>query len=211
MAGSLKDQLIKAGLTTVDRARKVERQARAEQQARRQPDPAPASADSAPAEQRRGKAARHPPGGASAIAAVRARAAELNAEKAERDRVLQQAANDKAAAKAQRAELKQLIQQNDQRTKPNDNDVPYNFVHGRKIKRIYVTREHQAQLSNGSLVIVNNDGRYSLVSNAVAERIRARDPRWIVTAHEPTTPTPAAADPDAEYYARFQVPDDLDW
>jgi len=207
MAGSLRDQLIKSGLATVDRARKVEKQARAEKHAQRQGSAAPIAPD-APVGKAKGKSGNRPGPDPSAPANVRARAQQLNAEKAERDRALQRTANEKAAAKALRAEIKQIVQQNDQRTKPNEEDVPYNFLHGKKIKRIYVTREHQAQLSSGSLVIVNDDGRYHLVSDSVAERIRARDPKRIIAAHgdKPTEP-----DPDDEYYAKFKVPDDLDW
>lgn len=181
MAGSLRDQLIKSGLATSHQAKKAERQVRAEKQAQRQ-------------------------GGGQSDSA-KAAAQQRIAEKAERDRALARAANEKAAAKALRAEIKQIVQQNDQRTKPHDDDVPYNFVHGKKIKRIYVTREHQAQLSIGALVIVNDDGRYHLVAKPVAERIRARDPKRIIAAHE-DKPGPQ---PDDDHYAKFKVPDDLDW
>jgi len=208
MSLSLKDQLIKSGLATADQARKAERQVRAEKHAQRQGDAQPNST-SAPAGQQRGKAGRKPPAAPSAPANVLARAAQLNTEKAERDRALQQVANEKAAAKALRAELKQLIHGNDQRTKTaSDDDVPYNFVHGKKIKRIYITREQQARLSTGNLVIVNDDGRYHLVADSVAERVRARDPKRIIAAH---ADKPAEPGSDDEYYARFKVPDDLDW
>ena len=106
-------------------------------------------------------------------------------------------------------EIKQIILNNDQRAKKvKDDDLPYNFVHGKKIKKIHVPREQLDKLSSGSLVIVNNDGLYHLVSREVAEQIRARDPKRIITAHEDRTPEPGS---DDEYYARFQVPDDLDW
>jgi hypothetical protein len=193
MAGSLKDQLVKAGLVSADRARKVERQARAEKQARRN--------------------TRSPPGASAAEASVaaeaRERARELQREKAERDRALARAANDKAAAKALRAEIKQIILQNDQRSKTmSDDDVAYNFLHGKRVKRIYVPEAQRDQISNGSLVIVNNDGNYHLLPKAAAEKVRTRDPKRIIVAHDG-----AASEPDSEdeYYARFRVPDDLDW
>jgi uncharacterized protein YaiL (DUF2058 family) len=148
-----------------------------------------------------------PQTGTQAGALARARA--LNAEKAERDRAAQRVVNAKAAEKALRAELKQLIQKNCQRAKvASDDDVPYNFVHGKKIKRIYITKDQQVMLSNGNLVIVNDDGRYHLLSKEVAERVRARDPKRIIAAHGDK---PAEPGSDDEYYARFKVPDDLDW
>lgn len=189
MTSSLKDQLLKAGLVTPDRARKVERQAKAEKHAKRG-----------------GKAAPPEP---SATVAARERAQQLKREKAERDRAQAKAANEKAAAKAQRAELKQLIVQNDQRVRTaSDDDVAYNFVHGKRVKRIYVPAAQRDQISNGSLVIVNNDGHYHLLNKASAEKVRARDPKRIIVAHDGAKPEP---DSDDEYYARFQVPDDLDW
>ncbi len=224
MAGSLRDQLIQSGLVTVDRARKIEKQARAEKHAQRQGKPGAAAATGEqgprggdPAGQSAGQAAARPAASSSTQkgtqtgtqAGALARARALNAEKAERDRAAQRVVNAKAAEKALRAELKQLIQKNCQRTKvASDDDVPYNFVHGKKIKRIYITRDQQVLLSNGNLVIVNDDGRYHLLSKEVAERVRARDPKRIIAAHDDK---PAEPGSDDEYYARFKVPDDLDW
>ena len=189
MPGSLKDQLVKAGLVSPDRARKVEREARAEKAARR-----------------KGKAPSPEP---SAATEARQRAAQQNHEKAERDRAQMRAIADKAKEKALRAEIKQIILHNDRRvTKTSDDDVAYNFVHGKRIKRIYVPAAQRDQISNGTLVIVNNDGIYHLLPKAAAEKVRARDPKRIIVAHDGNKPAP---DSDDEHYARFQVPDDLDW
>jgi uncharacterized protein len=221
MAGSLRDQLIKSGLATADQARKVERQARAEKQAQRQgksqnqgkgnagqPEAGQAAGPAGPV----AAAGAKPSAAPAAPAGVRERARQLNAEKAERDRALQRTVNQKAAEKALRAELKQLIHRNDQRAKiANDDDVPYNFLHGKKIKRIYITREQQAKLSSGTLVIVNDDGRYHIISSEIAERVRARDPKRIIAAHQDATERPPEPGSDDEYYARFKVPDELDW
>jgi hypothetical protein len=196
MAGSLKDQLIKAGLVSADRARKVERQARAEKQTRRNTKSPPDATAPGAAE-------------ASVAAEARERARQLQREKMERDRALARAANDKAAAKALRAEIKQIILQNDQRSKTmSDDDVAYNFLHGKRVKRIYVPQAHRDQIANGSLIIVNNDGNYHLLPKAAAEKVRTRDPNRIIVAHDGSTSEP---EPEDEYYARFKVPDDLDW
>lgn len=193
MAGSLKDQLLKAGLATPDQARKAERQARVEKQAHRQgkgkgKSPAP-----------------EPP----PLTEAQQRARQLQQEKAERDRAQMRAIADKAREKALRAEIKQIILQNDQRVKStSDDDVAYNFVHGKRVKRIYVPPAQRDQISKGTLVIVNNDGIYHLLPKKAAEKVRQRDPKRIIVAHERGKPEP---DSDDEYYARFQVPDDLDW
>ena len=64
------------------------------------------------------------------------------------------------------------------------------------------------QLSRGELVIVNNDGLYHLVPRKVANKIRERDPKRIIAAHDDKPPEPGS---DDEYYAKFEIPDDLDW
>lgn len=237
MSQSLRDQLIKAGLASAGQARKAERQQRAEQHQTRTTKGQDPARDQT-ARQPGGKTGRSAAGaghteqeqtspGTSAVQSTapsqpsapaqsaRDRARQQRAEKAAHDRALQHAQNAKAAEKALRAELKQLIHAHDQRVKTtSDEDVPYNFVHGKRVKRIYVPRAQQAMLSSGQLVIVNDDGRYHLITPDIAERVRARDPKRIIAAHDGVKPaddaTPAPGS-DEEYYAKFQVPDDLDW
>jgi uncharacterized protein YaiL (DUF2058 family) len=81
-------------------------------------------------------------------------------------------------------------------------------VHGKRIKRIYLPEAQKAQLISGSLVVVNNDGLYHFVSKDIAERIAKRDPKRIIVANDQKTSEPSE---DDEYYAKFAVPDDLDW
>ena len=197
MAGSLRDQLVKAGLATSAQAKKAERQVnRSQTQKRTQKGTQKGSQTEGAAE-----AARLPD--------AKQRAQQLNKAKAEKDRELARQRNDKYAARAQRAEIKQIILQNDQRSKTlNEDDVPYNFIHGKRIKRLYLPQAQKDQLISGSLVIVNNDGIYHFVSKAVAEKIAQRDPKRIIVAH---TEKPAEPSEDDEYYAKFAVPDDLDW
>ena len=201
MSESLRDQLVKAGLATASQAKKAERQAKAQQHANRSGKPGKS------AKQGQSKPKKVDP---NSPEAVKARARKQQAEKRERDKALAEARNEKAAARALRAEIKQIITQNEQRQKSsNDEDVPYQFVHGKKIKKIYVPPSQREQLIKGSLVVVNNDGLYSLVSRDVAEQIRARDPKRIITGQEEEKkPEPGS---DDEFYAKFEVPDDLDW
>ena len=81
-------------------------------------------------------------------------------------------------------------------------------MHGKKVKKIWVPAGQREQLSRGSLVIVNDEGRYRLVSKEVALQIAERDPKRIIVAHADKVAEPG---PDDEHYARFKVPDDLDW
>ena len=201
MSESLRDQLVKAGLATASQAKKAERQAKAEQHANRSGKPGK------PGKPGKTKPKKVDP---NSPEAVKARARKQQAEKRARDKALAETRNEKTAAKALRAEIKQIITQNEQRKKESsDEDVPYQFVHGKKIKKIYVPPVQREQLIKGSLVVVNNDGLYSLVTKDVAEQIRSRDPKRIITGQEEKKdPEPGS---DDEYYAQFEVPDDLDW
>ena len=205
MAGSLQDQLVKAGLATTAQAKKAERQKRAEEQARRQGENRTQQATGGNKKKNKNKGRSDP----SAAAYVRQRAQQLKAEKVAHDRAVAQERNKKYADRALRAEIKQIILQNDQRARTTtDDDLPYNFIHGKKIKRIYVPAAQKDQLIKGTLVIVNNDGLYHFVSREVADQIAARDPKRIIVAHDGKSAEPSE---DDEYYAKFAVPDDLDW
>ena len=197
VADSLRDQLVKAGLATSAQAKKAERSNRAGETAKRH-DKAKGKA--------KGKA--EP---SSLTQQVKAKAAQQRAEKAARDKAIAQVRNAKSEAKAKQAQVRQLIAQNDQRTKVNDDEaVPYNFVHGQKIKKIHVTKAQLEALSSGRLIVVNNNGIYHFVDEKVAEQIAARDPKRIIVAHNNANKnaTPSA---DDEYYAKFAIPDDIDW
>ena len=93
MAGSLRDQLVKAGLATSAQAKKAERQVNRSNTPKSKKSDEPKKPD------------------------VKQRAQQLKKAKAEKDRAAARVQNDKYAARAQRAEIKQIILQNDQRSK----------------------------------------------------------------------------------------------
>ncbi len=216
MGESLRDQLVKAGLATGAQAKKAEREVRADALAKKR------GQAGAKGEGGKGKGGGQGKGGKPgkhgavqqdnqqpAADNSRSRAQKQREAKAARDKELARQRNEKYASKALRAEMKQLILQHDQRQAAKDDDaVPYNFVHGKRIKKLYVTRAQMEALSSGRLTIVNNDGNYHFVAPEVASRIAARDPKRIIVAHEKPQ---ADAGEDDEYYAKFKVPDDLDW
>ena len=213
MALSLRDQLVAAGLASSGQAKKADKQKKAEALARKQ---------RAAGGKAGGKAGKNKgPGGKHAGKnkaeskpkeedTPSSRQAKLvRANKARRDKELARERNAKAQARAIRAEIKQLVTQHDQRGKANaETDVAYNFLHKKKIKRLYVPAEQKEALSKGKLMIVNNDGLYHLVAPEIAAKIAERDPKWIITAHDDAK----AAEPEMDdFYKKFEVPDDLDW
>lgn len=174
MAGSLKDQLLKAGLVTTRQVKQSEHQQR---KSKKQLAPAQPDKERQRAEQ----------------------------QKAERDRELNRKRQEEAERKAIAAQIKQLIEAN--RVEKTEGEVPYNFVDGTKVRRIYVSADIHAQLVRGTLHIAKLGGRHHLVNGETADKIRQRDPARVIA------PTVEAAAPSDENdpYADYQVPDDLMW
>lgn len=138
------------------------------------------------------------------------RARQVQEEKAEKDRALNAQRDAQALQKAVQAQIRQLVERNKaSRTggKGRD-DIAYNFAHGSKIKKIYVSAFVQEQLVNGRLAIVCLDEVYELVPSAVAEKIAQRDDSVIVSQNARTTEE--AMDED-DPYAEYEIPDDLMW
>ena len=177
MSDSLRDQLLKAGLVTKKQAAQSER---------------------AQHQFRGGKGRKAPPGSAQvddpAQAAKNARDRELNRE--------QQA---RIAARARRAELRQIIQQH--RVAKPETDEYFNFVDDGKVRRIPVDASLRARLVAGTLVVARCDGRYDLVPAEAAALLRERDPAAVIALDSPPAPAAPADDP----YREFAVPDDLTW
>jgi uncharacterized protein YaiL (DUF2058 family) len=182
MSMSLRDQLIQAGLGTKKQVKEAT-----------QPKKAPS---------------RHqpPPISPEKLAAQKAAAA-----KSARDQELNRRQQEKAAAKARRAEVKQLIEQH--RLPPVVSEEYFNFADGNRLSRLAVTPALREQLIKGTIVIVRYEGHYAVVPESAVARIRERDEHSIVTHETAATATAAAtasADSD-DPYKDFVVPDDLVW
>jgi len=117
-----------------------------------------------------------------------------------------------------------LIEQN-QLPKPDAGQY-YNFVDGKKIRRIAADVSMRERLARGEVAIVRYDAGYQWVPAATAARIRERDARAVVAdaagaagAAPAGAPAPAAAaaatSPPSvagdDAYQAFTVPDDLIW
>jgi uncharacterized protein YaiL (DUF2058 family) len=185
MSMSLRDQLIAAGLGTKKQAKETAQQKRPP--SRHQP----------------------PPPSPEQVAANKALAA-----KNARDKELNRRQQEKASAKARRAEVKQLIEQ--YRIPPVEGDEYFNFTDGNRLARLAVTPALREQLIKGSVAIVRYEGHYAAVPESLVDRIRERDEHAVVThtsaaasASSTATQPPSAAEDDP--YKDFVVPDDLRW
>jgi uncharacterized protein len=129
-------------------------------------------------------------------------------EKAARDAELNRKQQDKLEQKARRAAVKQLVDQH-RVARPADSEELYNFIDGKRIRRIPVDRALREKLVAGTLVIVRCDGRYELVPADIGERIAERDPHARVAA--PDAGAASAEENPDDPYKDFKVPDDLMW
>ena len=192
MSKSLRDQLVEAGLATKKQGKKANRQSQSKASLREKKSKVHNETTQKETEERK-------------------RAKKAQYEKVARDKQRAKEQNKKAAEKALRAEIKQIIVTNDQRgNKPNNDDVAYNFLHNKKVKKIFVPENQRDMLSRGELVVVNNDGIYHLVTKDVATSIAKRDPRRIIAHHSNPQNSEQNSELD-EHYKKFQIPDDLDW
>lgn len=179
MANSLQEQLLKAGLVT-------EKQVKQAKSGKKRPP--------------KGKKGRRD----EAAVQAQSRAEQARADKAERDRALNEARKAKAERKALRAQIHQIVVQH--RLTSDDGEEAYHFADAGKLRTVYVTPAQREQLVNERIAIVRDGKRYELVPPEAAEKIRERDPECVVTLPGADA-SPAEDDP----YADYQVPDDLIW
>lgn len=185
MRNPLQDQLLKAGLVKKSKVAEVVREQARQRKGKGQSKADPVSAGDAPG-----------------VDAQR-----LKAEKAQRDRELAAERNAQARAREVRTQVQQLVSSHRLALR---GEIAYRFTDGDAIRQLWVDAGTRTQLSRGSLVVVRDGDGHAVVPRAAAERIRERDAAMIVVDHAADH---AGSDTGSEdpYYARFQVPDDLDW
>jgi len=172
MAGSLQDQLLKAGLASKQQAKQAKQQKRKKAK-----------------QQKSGQAVDENQQQREQLEAARQA-------KAARDRELNLKRQQDQAEKATLSEVRQLIEAH-RVGLPKDSDLRYNFAHGSTIHHLYVDSKQLEQLARGQLRIACYEGVYSLVPGDIAERIEQRLQDIILP--RPVDDTPADDDPYADY------------
>lgn len=179
MSDSLRDQLLKSGLVQKLKAESAAAKARqGGKQPSRKPKPAAKPAD----------------GEIDLASAYGLRERSDRQQREQEQRAAEEKARQKAESKRKLGELlagKALNQA--------EAEVPRHFPHGSKIRRIYCTPEQLAALNAGELGVVQQRGRYLLVTREVASAAAAISADALVLLVEPG----AVADDG--------VPDDLVW
>ena len=96
-----------------------------------------------------------------------------------------------------------------QEPRGEDAQVPFHFVKGSRVKRIYVTEDQQQRLSANELAVAAMKGRHYVIPIATARKVRELIPPYFISMGD------AQADIDLsdvdDEYSDFQVPDDLMW
>lgn len=183
---SLREQLLAAGLGTKKQARQAEVEQKQQEHRKHEQRPAKRKPEVPP-----------PPTPAQLAQAA----------KAARDKELNRKRQEQAELRAREVEIKQLIEQN--RLPRIESDEYYNFVHGKKIRRVAVDAQRREQILAGTVFVVRYHGQTAVVPADIAAKIRERDARAVVT-HTPEAETATAVAED-DPYKDFVVPDDLTW
>jgi hypothetical protein len=181
---SLQEQLLKSGLASAAQAKTVKAEKRKQAQMQRSNNVA-------------------------VVDEAKELALKAQAEKAERDKELNQLRKQQDEQKELQAQVRQLIEGHRQ-SLPRDEDegVAYHFSDNKKMKTLYVTETMRSQIINGRLAIVKWEQGYELVSDEVAKKIAARDLASVVV-HNPVIEEPEIKEDDP--YAKYAIPDDLIW
>ncbi|ABG40871.1 conserved hypothetical protein [Paraglaciecola sp. T6c] len=137
-------------------------------------------------------------------------AAEKAAEqKKTRDRELNQKAKAEAEKKAVQAQIVQMINVNKQSRKVGD--IACNFSDNNVIKRIYVDKNIHTQITQGQLAIVKLNDVYELIPMPVADKIAERDESYVLYRADILPEEKAKNSEDEDWYADYEIPDDLSW
>ncbi|WP_267221759.1 DUF2058 domain-containing protein [Dyella silvae] len=198
MAESLRDQLLKSGI--VKQVREEKRQA--PPQGGKPPQQRHGGSPS-----KGGKPGQHrpqgkPPGGKSQedIDLAKAYAIRAQTEANERKRAEQAAAEEARLRRERKLKIQQLLE--GKTLNKADVDQVRHFEYGGKIRRIHVDADQLVALNAGELGVVQQQGRYLLVTREIAEQVKAIDVHQLALLVEPGSEGGVGED---------GVPDDLMW
>ncbi len=202
MAESLRDQLLKSGIV---------------KQVREEKRPAPPQGGKPPFAKRHGSApsngkpphhkqggkppSSHKPGKSQEeIDLAKAYAIRAQTEANERKRAEQAAAEEARLRRERKLKIQQLL--GGKTLNKADVEHVRHFEYGGKIRRVHLDAAQLAALNGGELGVVQQQGRYLLVTRELAEQVRAIDAHQVALLVEPGSTGSVGED---------GVPDDLMW
>tara|TARA_R110000744_G_scaffold23717_1_gene59992 strand:+ start:2591 stop:3172 length:582 start_codon:yes stop_codon:yes gene_type:complete len=184
MALSLQEQLLQAGLANKKKAKQVRQQKHKQAKAKQNHNIDQTNESKIAAEQ-----------------AVE--------QKKARDRELNKMAKAEAEKKAVQAQIVQMINVNKQSRRVGD--IACNFSDNKVIKRIFVDKKIHAQITQGQLAIVKLNDAYELIPMPVADKIAERDESYVLYRADILPEEKAKNSQDEDWYADYDIPDDLSW
>jgi len=182
MAGSLFDQLKKAGLVDEKKAQKAKKEKYQQNK------------------QKKGKKAKNE------VSETARLAAEAAAKKAENDRQLNLERQQKQEKKEQQAALRQVILSN--QMKGFEGEKAYNFADGSAVKTLNVNAKMHKLLVKEQVRLARFEGGYALIPEEAVKKIESRDKSVLIPL---AGKDDSLSKEDEDYYAQFEIPDDLDW
>ena len=182
---SLQDQLLKAGLTTKQKARQANTDKRKKNKQKR----SGAAVEVSLQEQ------------------VKQDLVKAKQAKQAQDEALNQAKKQALAEKESYLRIKQILQHH--HIKEFAGDIEYNYTFDNKVKKLYVNNTIQQALVNGRLALCGQDEQTYLVTSETADKLAELDNSIVLLLNEKNVNDNNEAEDDP--YAEFQIPDDLMW
>ncbi|MCY7313769.1 MAG: DUF2058 family protein [Pseudoxanthomonas sp.] len=136
-----------------------------------------------------------------------AKAYALRAQQEKDERIQAERLNQEQARLRREAKLQVEALVKDQVLNDADADIARHFEYGAKIKRIHVNALQLKQLNAGELGVLQQNGRYLLVTAVVLAEAERLHPACVALKVHPKAP--AGEDPYADPH--YPVPDDLVW
>ena len=131
----------------------------------------------------------------------------IRAQKEKEERIEAERAKQEEARVRREARAKLVEFLKDKALNIADADIARHFSYGGKIKRIHVTAEQLRALNAGELGVVQDKGRYLLVTAAVLAEAESIFADAVALKVDPNAPQ--VDDPYSD--PKYQVPDDLVW
>lgn len=180
---SLQDQLLKAGLTTKQKARQANSDKRKKNKQKRSGVKVEASLQ----EQ------------------VKQDLAQAQADKKAQDEALNAAKKQELEAKEHKLRILQILQHH--QVTNVEGEKEYNYTFDNKIKKLALNEQTYDALVNGRLALCGLDEITYVVTRETAEKIATLDKNVVLLQNERSEEVVDEDDP----YADFQIPDDLMW
>ncbi len=180
---SLQDQLLKAGLTTKQKAKQANSAKRKKNKQKRSGVEVEATLQ----EQ------------------IKQDLTKTKSDKAEKDRILNEEKQQQVATKELKLRILQILTHHS--IKNIFGEIEFNFTQNSKIKKLFIDAATQKALINGRLSICGLDDSSYLVTAETAEKLATLDASVILVSNDKIDEEVDEDDP----YADYQIPDDLMW